>query len=250
MWAPSRGSSSGSGRRTWRRRIADYLADDQTDVSDNESFITAHSDEYVAASTSAAGAGGMLPAFLADQSDLVEVMLELDEESMVVRSVTPTTAALYGTPTTSLPGAAGAAQAQAHTPDGPRSLSRCSSTSSRIRRKFAWLRSPSPSRSLRRPPPPAAAASSDQQVVREAALAARERRRVQARLLNRSRSGARRALKGLRFISRTTTDADGGAALWRAVEERFNALATDGLLARDDFGDCIGTHVRSFVRPN
>ncbi|CAD6245375.1 unnamed protein product [Miscanthus lutarioriparius] len=235
MWAPSRGSSSGSGRRTWRRRIADYLADDQTDVSDNESFITAHSDEYVAASTSAAD-GGMLPAFLADQSDLVEVMLELDEESMVVRSVTPTTAALYGTPTTSLPGPA------PHTPDGPRSLSRCSSTSSRIRRKFAWLRSPSPS--LRRPPPPpeaaAAAASSDQQVVREAALAARERRRVQARLLNRSRSGARRALKGLRFISRTTTDADGSAALWRAVEERFNALATDGLLARDDFGDCIG----------
>ncbi|CAD6245363.1 unnamed protein product [Miscanthus lutarioriparius] len=247
MWAPSRGSSSGSGRRTWRRRIADYLADDQTDVSDNESFITAHSDEYVAASTSAAD-GGMLPAFLADQSDLVEVMLELDEESMVVRSVTPTTAALYGTPTTSLPGAGAAPQA-AHTPDGPRSLSRCSSTSSRIRRKFAWLRSPSPS--LRRPPPPpeaaAAAASSDQQVVREAALAARERRRVQARLLNRSRSGARRALKGLRFISRTTTDADGGAALWRPVEERFNALATDGLLARDDFGDCIGTHVRSMV---
>ena len=245
MWAPSRGSSSGSGRRTWRRRIADYLADDQTDVSDNESFITAHSDEYVA-STSAAvgvGAGGMLPAFLADQSDLVEVMLELDEESMVVRSVTPTTAALYGTPTTSLPGPA------PHTPDGPRSLSRCSSTSSRIRRKFAWLRSPSPS--LRRPPPPpVAAASSDQQVVREAALAARERRRVQARLLNRSRSGARRALKGLRFISRTTTDADGGAALWRPVEERFNALATDGLLARDDFGDCIGTHVRPSVRPS
>jgi len=236
MWAPLRGSLSGSGRRTWRRRIADYLADDQTDVSDNESFITAHSDEYVAASTSAAD-GGMLPAFLADQSDLVEVMLELDEESMVVRSVTPTTAALYGTPTTSLPGPA------PHTPDGPRSLSRCSSTSSRIRRKFAWLRSPSPS--LRRPPPPpeaaAAAASSDQQVVREAALAAREQRRVQARLLNRSRSGARRALKGLRFISRTTTDADGSAALWRAVEERFNALATDGLLARDDFGDCIGT---------
>jgi len=176
----------------------------------------------------------------------VVVMLELDEESMVVRSVTPTTAALYGTPTTSLP-RAGAAPQASHTPDGTRSLSRCSSTSSRIRRKFAWLWSPSSS--LRRPPPPpVAAASSDQQVVREAALAARERRRVQARLLNRSRSGARRALKGLRFISRTTTDADGGAALWRPVEEHFNVLATDGLLAHDDFDDCIGTHVRSFVR--
>ncbi|KAG2584284.1 hypothetical protein PVAP13_6KG290900 [Panicum virgatum] len=245
MWAPSRGSSSGSGRRTWRRRIADYLADDQTDASDNESFITANSDEF-GASTSAAGGGvgggdagaggeGMLPAFLADQSDLVEVMLELDEESMVVRSVTPTAAALYGP--TSLAGGGTPA------PDAAgRSLSRCSSTSSRIRRKFAWLRSPSTSQ--RHPPvTAAAAAASDQQAVREAALAARERRRAQARL-NRSRSGARRALKGLRFISRTTgsssADAAAGGDLWRRVEERFNALARDGLLARDDFGDCIG----------
>lgn len=233
MWAPSRGSSSGSGRRTWRRRIADYLADDQTDVSDNESFITAHSDEYVAASTSmsAAGGGGMLPAFLADQSDLVEVMLELDEESMVVRSVTPTTAALYGTPTaSSLPGP-GAAGPQAHTPDGPRSLSRCSSTSSRIRKKFAWLRSPSPSPSPYRPTPA--------ELQREAAMAARERRREQAQL-NRSRAGARRALKGLRFISRTTGSVE-AAELWRRVEERFNDLAREGLLSRDDFGECIGT---------
>ncbi|CAO2188447.1 unnamed protein product [Urochloa humidicola] len=253
MWAPSRGSSSGSGRRTWRRRIADYLADDQTDASeDNESFITAHSDDLPASAPSAAAAGGgvvgegMLPAFLADQGDLVEVMLELDEESMVVRSVTPTAAALYGP--TSLAGGA-------RTPDeGARSLSRCSSTTSRIRRKFAWLRSPSPSPSQRHhhhPTPSAAAAAaaaaalSDQQAVREAALAARERRRLQAAGLNRSRSGARRALKGLRFISRTTTgssagDVGGGADLWRRVEERFNALAIDGLLARDDFGDCIG----------
>ena len=134
-----------------------------------------------------------------------------------------------------------AARPAEHTPDGPRSLIRCSSTSSRIRPR---PRPPSPL--LRRSPPPpeaaAAAASSDQQVVREAALAAREQRRVQARLLNRSWSGARRALKGLRFISRTTTDADGGTALWRTVEERFNALAADGLLARDDF-------VRPSVRP-
>ena len=248
MWAPSRGSSSGSGRRTWRRRIADYLADDQTDASDNESFITAHSDEF-GASTSAAGGGvgggdagaggeGMLPAFLADQSDLVEVMLELDEESMVVRSVTPTAAALYGP--TSLAGGGGGA----HTPDAGRSLSRCSSTSSRIRRKFAWLRSPSPSPSQRHPPAPAAtAAASDQQAVREAALAARERRRAQARL-NRSRSGARRALKGLRFISRTTGSSAAAGDLWRRVEERFNGLAREGLLSRDDFGECIGTRRR------
>ncbi|KAL6859204.1 hypothetical protein ACP4OV_018206 [Aristida adscensionis] len=232
MWAPSRGSSSGSGRRAGHRRIADYLADDQTDASDNESFITAHSDEFFASTSAAgggdaagAGAGGMLPAFLADQSDLVEVMLELDEESMVVRSVTPTAAALYAP--TSLGDA------------GARSLSRCSSTSSRIRRKFAWLRSPSPAPSARHPTNSAAAAAAEQQLLlREAAMAARERRRAQARL-NRSRSGARRALKGLRFISRATGSAE-AAELWRRVEERFVELARDGLLARDDFGECIG----------
>ncbi|TVU05651.1 hypothetical protein EJB05_48822, partial [Eragrostis curvula] len=248
MWAPSR-VSSGSGRRTGHRRIADYLADDWTTdtASDKESFITACSDEFFAASTSGAGGGvggagtaGMLPAFLADQSDLVEVMLELDEESMVVRSVTPTaaaTAALYA-PTALTAGGTS-------TPDdGARSLSRCSSTASRIRRKFAWLRSPSPSTSLRRHHP-AAAAPAPSDPLREAALAARERRRLQARQLNRSRSGARRALKGLRFISRTTTAGESPAELWRRVEERFNALARDGLLARDDFGSCIGMEAES-----
>uniref|UniRef100_A0A0E0LVI6 FAD-binding FR-type domain-containing protein n=1 Tax=Oryza punctata TaxID=4537 RepID=A0A0E0LVI6_ORYPU len=233
MWTPSRGSASGR-RTTGHRRIADYLADDRTEAStENGSFNTAYSDELFASTSSAAvgvggagdGVGGMLPAFLADQSDLVEVMLELDEESMVVRSVTPTTGALYGP--TSLAGAA-------HTPPGSgRSLSRCSSTSSRIRKKFAWLRSPSPAPVPRAPTP-----SAPEQPPREAAMAARERRRIQARL-NRSRSGARRALKGLRFISRTTGSAE-AAELWTRVEERFNALSRDGLLSRDDFGDCIG----------
>uniref|UniRef100_A0A0E0ESK6 NADPH oxidase Respiratory burst domain-containing protein n=1 Tax=Oryza meridionalis TaxID=40149 RepID=A0A0E0ESK6_9ORYZ len=210
MWTPSRGSNAA--RRSGHRRIADYLADDQTtntDTSDNESYTTAYGDEFFAAAAAAAaaaagsgGGGGMLPAFLADQGDLVEVMLELDEESMVVRS-----------------GGGGA-----------RSLSRCSSTSSRIRKKFAWLRSPSPSPSPR-PPTPA-------ELQREAAMAARERRRIQARL-NRSSTGAKRALKGLRFISRTTGTVQ-AAELWRRVEDRFNSLARDGLLSRDDFGECIG----------
>uniref|UniRef100_A0ACD5YHP5 Uncharacterized protein n=1 Tax=Avena sativa TaxID=4498 RepID=A0ACD5YHP5_AVESA len=229
MWTPSRGSNA---RRTGHRRIADYLADDQTtntDTSDNESYTTAYGDEFFAAAAAAAGAagGGMLPAFLADQGDLVEVMLELDEESMVVRSVTPTSAALYS------------AAAMPHTPEAPGSggalgaaLSRCSSTSSRIRRKFAWLRSPSPA------PSPSPRAPTPAELQREAAMAARERRRIQARV-NRSRAGAKRALKGLRFISRTTGSVE-AAELWRRVEDRFNALARDGLLSRDDFGECIG----------
>jgi respiratory burst oxidase len=72
-------------------------------------------------------------------------------------------------------------------------------------------------------------------------MAARERRRIQARV-NRSRAGAKRALKGLRFISRTTGSVE-AAELWRRVEDRFNELARDGLLSRDDFGDCIGIYL-------
>ncbi|KAK1631093.1 hypothetical protein QYE76_005408 [Lolium multiflorum] len=225
MWTPSRGSNA---RRAGHRRIADFLADDQTtntDTSDNESYTTAYGDEFFAAAAAAGGSGGMLPAFLADQGDLVEVMLELDEESMVVRSVTPTTASLYGAASAAFP---------PRTPEPPlgAALSRCSSTSSRIRKKFAWLRSPSPA------PSPSPRAPTPAELQREAAMAARERRRIQARV-NRSRAGAKRALKGLRFISRTTGSVE-AAELWRRVEDRFNELARDGLLSRDDFGDCIG----------
>jgi hypothetical protein len=238
MWTPSRGSNA---RRSGHRRIADYLADDQTtttatDASDNESYTTAYGEEFFAAAAAGSGgAGGMLPAFLADQGDLVEVMLELDEESMVVRSVTPTSAALYGAASLPAPpsaGVLGVSPSPRRAPsEGGGRLSRCSSTSSRIRKKFAWLRSPSPSPSPYRPTPA--------ELQREAAMAARERRREQAQL-NRSRAGARRALKGLRFISRTTGSVE-AAELWRRVEERFNDLAREGLLSRDDFGECIGT---------
>ncbi|CAL5088171.1 unnamed protein product [Urochloa decumbens] len=248
MWTPSRGSNA---RRTGHRRIAEYLADDQTtttatDASDNESYTTAYGDDFFAAAAAAAAAaaspsgGGMLPAFLADQSDLVEVMLELDEESMVVRSVTPTTSAaavgLYGATSLPAPPPAGfgVSPSPRHAPsEGGGRLSRCSSTSSRIRRKFAWLRSPSPA-----PSPSPASRPTPAELQREAAMAARERRREQAQI-NRSRAGARRALKGLRFISRTTGSVE-AAELWRRVEERFNGLAREGLLSRDDFGECIG----------
>lgn len=211
MRTPSRGSSSR--RSSGHRHIADFLAEDME--SDNESFTTAYD-----------GSDGILPMFLNDQSELVEVMLELDEESMVVRSVTPTSAALYGGMGMGMGGATPEAQPG-------RSLSRCSSTSSRIRKKFAWLRSPSPCRSSSVEREAAAAATT-------AALTAREKRRVQAKL-NRSRSGPQRALKGLRFISRTTCSVE-AAELWRRVEERFYKLAKDGMLSRDDFGECIGVY--------
>lgn len=55
--------------------------------------------------------------------------------------------------------------------------------------------------------------------------------------LERTKSAAAHALKGLKFISKN----DGGAA-WAALEKRFNDLTkeTNGLLPRSLFGECIG----------
>ncbi|XP_076940388.1 respiratory burst oxidase homolog protein C-like [Bidens hawaiensis] len=56
--------------------------------------------------------------------------------------------------------------------------------------------------------------------------------------LDRTKSAAAYALKGLKFISKTD---DGGKA-WATLEERFDKLtaATNGLLPRAKFGECIG----------
>ena len=57
--------------------------------------------------------------------------------------------------------------------------------------------------------------------------------------LGRCKSSTEFALESLRFFSKTTEiDSD---TQWKAVEDRFYQLAsTDGLLARADFGYCIG----------
>ncbi|KAL8042847.1 hypothetical protein ABFX02_09G078800 [Erythranthe guttata] len=59
---------------------------------------------------------------------------------------------------------------------------------------------------------------------------------------DRTKSAAAHALKGLKFISKT----DGGAA-WAGVEKRFDDLtaATNGLLPRSLFGECIGMNKES-----
>jgi respiratory burst oxidase len=56
--------------------------------------------------------------------------------------------------------------------------------------------------------------------------------------LERTRSSAQRGLKGLRFISKS---GEASEELWRKVEKRFGFLAKDGLLDREEFGECIGT---------
>eukprot|EP01018_Ginkgo_biloba_P027729 Gb_19318 [translate_table: standard] len=63
--------------------------------------------------------------------------------------------------------------------------------------------------------------------------------RKQRAQLDRTRSGAQQALKGLRFISKTTGNND-GQELWKIVEAQFHLLAKDGLLSRSDFAQCIG----------
>ncbi|XP_074315681.1 respiratory burst oxidase homolog protein F-like [Silene latifolia] len=66
-------------------------------------------------------------------------------------------------------------------------------------------------------------------------LAERKRRREIAEL-SRSRSGAQRAIKGLRFIS---TNSKGNVS-WEEVETNYEKLAKDGYLYRTDFALCIG----------
>nr|GLL27637.1 respiratory burst oxidase homolog protein A [Ipomoea trifida] len=67
----------------------------------------------------------------------------------------------------------------------------------------------------------------------DSALAARQLRRQRAQL-DRTRSGAQKALRGLRFISHNKANA------WNEVENNFYKLAKDGYLYRADFAQCIG----------
>ncbi|OMP06110.1 Cytochrome b245, heavy chain [Corchorus olitorius] len=67
----------------------------------------------------------------------------------------------------------------------------------------------------------------------DSALAARALRKQRAQL-DRTRSGAQKALRGLRFISNTKANA------WEEVQNNFNKLAKDGFLFRSDFAQCIG----------
>nr|GME16654.1 respiratory burst oxidase homolog protein E-like isoform X1 [Ipomoea batatas] len=176
--------------------------------------------------------GPMLPIFLDDlrrnnDEDLVEVTLELDDNSIVLCSVTPTP-----------PHHNGNEEEDAAVVSGI--FGRTLSAASKLHRKFSWLRSPS-TRSR--------ASSSDaddlhhhhqqqQSNVNQTALTSREVMRSNLQLV-RSKSSAQRALGGLRFISKTTED-PAAVELWKKVEARFDALAKDGLLSREDFGDCIG----------
>lgn len=141
--------------------------------------------------------GAMLPIFLNNlqntnnyERDLVEVTLQLDNNSFVLCSVKPS-------------------------PDHKIQIEKENSP-----RKFSyWLRSPE---------------KDDQNQTREMKLK-----------VVRNKSSTERALGGLRFISKTSGECDSNNDIWGKVESRFNALAKDGLLTREDFGECIGTLLSS-----
>ncbi|TYI17343.1 hypothetical protein ES332_A07G017500v1 [Gossypium tomentosum] len=184
-----------------------------------EDFDDLAGDEY--------GVGGaMLPIFLSglqrnNQQDLVEVTLELENDSIVFCSLTPSTT----------PQQVGAEEKEGGSVNGSSGiLARSLSATSRIRRKFAWLKSGSSSRAS------SSAAEVDQ--IQDRRITARDERRIKAKL-QRTKSSAERALKGLRFISKNTGEND-AVEMWKRVESRFESLAKDGLLAREDFGECIG----------
>lgn len=70
----------------------------------------------------------------------------------------------------------------------------------------------------------------------ESALAARAIRRQRAQL-DRTRSGAQKALQGLKFISNGKNNHVKG---WNEVQNNFDKLGKDGFLHRADFAQCIG----------
>lgn len=77
----------------------------------------------------------------------------------------------------------------------------------------------------------------------DSALAARALRKQRAQL-DRTRSGAHKALRGLKFIS--TNSKTNGVDAWNEVEKNFQKLAKDCFLYRSDFAQCIGYFHFSF----
>ena len=74
----------------------------------------------------------------------------------------------------------------------------------------------------------------------DSALAARALRKQRAQQ-DRAKSGAQKALRGLRFISGSKNN---DMEAWNKVQAKFDRLAKDGCLSHSDFAQCIGKIVR------
>ncbi|VAH63650.1 unnamed protein product [Triticum turgidum subsp. durum] len=183
-----------------------------------------------------------------DGEELVEVTLDLqDDDTIVLRSVEPAAAAALGSGSGALRlpvpargelgdgGACGASSSSSRSPSMRRTssyrllqlsqelMAGARHFSHDLTRRFS--RSHSHSRDEAHQQPSSGI---------ESALAARAARRQRAQL-DRTRSGAHRALRGLRFIS-----SNKASNAWREVQANFDRLARDGYLSRSDFAECIG----------
>ncbi|KAG8373867.1 hypothetical protein BUALT_Bualt11G0069900 [Buddleja alternifolia] len=167
--------------------------------------------------------GAMLPVYLNDLrrnisgEEMVEVTLELDDNAVVLCSFTPATANHN-------------AAVENDQPASSDFLRRSTSAASRkLRRMFS-----------RRGTRSARTSTSDAEDQHQAAvMTVREMMKLKTKMM-RNKSCAQRALGGLRFISKSTGEESNPDELWKQVEARFDALAKDGLLSRQDFGECIG----------
>ncbi|KAK6152073.1 hypothetical protein DH2020_014708 [Rehmannia glutinosa] len=174
------------------------------------------------------GGGAMLPVYLNDLKrnvnngeEMVEVTLELDDNSVVLCSVAPAI-------TANNRNAASAEEDETPVSNG-NFLARSASAALRLRRMFSWRRTAS-----------ARTSTSDAEDQHQAAVvSAREMMKRKAKMM-RTKSSAQRALGGLRFMNKSTAGESDPNVLWKQVEARFNVLAKDGLLSRQDFGECIG----------
>lgn len=181
--------------------------------------------------------------FIYDGEEFVEVTLDLhDNDTLILRSIEPAQPGINGHETASF----------ATTPCSSRSSSVRRSSSNRFlqlsqefkteavarARQFshelkAEFKRLSISRSKGSGRTTPASGNGEACSAIESALAARAARRQRA-MLDRSRSGTHRALRGLRFISNSKANA------WSEVESKFHALANDGYLCSSDFPECIG----------
>ncbi|CAM0882920.1 unnamed protein product [Alopecurus aequalis] len=184
---------------------------------------------------------GSSPRGSEDGEELVEVTLDLqDDDTIVLRSVEPAAGTL-GTlrlPSRGEHADGGASSSSSRSPSIRRTssyrllqfsqelkaeaMARARQFSQDLTRRF----SRSHSRDEKSDQPPSSGI--------ESALAARAARRQRAQL-DRTRSGAHRALRGLRFIS-----SNKASNAWRDVQANFDRLARDGYLSRSDFAECIG----------
>nr|CAB3478215.1 unnamed protein product [Digitaria exilis] len=185
-----------------------------------------------------------------DGEELVEVTLDLQEDdTIILRSVEPAAAAAAAAAATGAPrlplGArgdrsGGASSSRSRSPSIRRTSSHrllqfsqeLKAEAMSIARQFSqdltkrFGRTHSRAEGQEHPQAPASGI--------DAALAARAARRQRAQL-DRTRSGAHKALRGLRFISSNQAN-----NAWMEVQANFDRLACDGFLSRADFAECIG----------